>query len=253
MASKMTKTLASNGRMGSRVYPNEPTPMHFTQLFLPKATALPPPATYERKHRHRRGCGSSLGCCCCSVAVTLCSLLLAFVFLLGVAALITWLVLRPVHAPRYSIEDLQMKTFSVTAENALDVDAVYRIRAENPNGKLGFEYGVIDMETSYDGHVFGRSAIAAFSQGHRNVTSLTSQVVVKNFAFVPASVGSALATDVRRGSVALHARGSTRVRVKIGAITSFAVRISVDCDLTVKPPTATSPGSVISKTCKLGR
>lgn len=252
MATKMSKTLSSSGRMGSRVYPNEPTPMHFTQLLFPKASVLPQPATYKPKRRRHRGCGS-LGCCCSSLFGTLCSLLFTLVFLLGIAALITWLVLRPIYAPRYSLEGVQLKTFSVSAQNTLNADVVYTIRAANPNGKIEFKYEVIDLETSYGGQVFGRSAIPAFSQGHRNVATLTSQLVANNYAFVPASVGSTLAADVQRGSVALHARGSTRVRVKVGAITSFAVRVHMDCDFTVKPPTATAPGSVINKTCRVGR
>ncbi|KAG0584639.1 hypothetical protein KC19_3G224900 [Ceratodon purpureus] len=252
MATKMSKTLSGSGRLGSRVYPTEPTPMHFTQLHFPKSSVLPPPATYHHSRRRHRSCGS-LGCCCCSLFATLCSLLFTLVFLLGIATLITWLILRPIYAPRYSLEDVQLKTFSVSPQNALNADVVYGIRTENPNGKIEFKYGVIDMETSYMGQVFGRSAVPAFSQGHRNVTTLTSQLVVKNYEFVPASVGSALATDMQRGSVALHARGSTRVRVKVGAITSFAVRVHVNCDFTVKPPTATSPGSVINKSCRISR
>jgi hypothetical protein len=254
MASKITKTLSSSGRLGSRVHPNEPTPIHFSQLFTPEASVLPAPATYapKQKQRRHRGCGG-LCCCCCSLLAALFFLVLTLVFLLGIVVLITWLVLRPIHAPQYSLENVDLKTFSVTPQNALSADVVYTVRADNPNGKIGFKYGDINMETSYGGQVFGRSAILAFSQGHRNVTTLTSQLVVNNYAFVPASVGSTLATDVQRGSVALHARGSTKVRAKVGAITSFAVSVHVDCDFTVKPPTATSPGSVITKTCKLSR
>ena len=249
MASKISKTFSSGGRMGSRVYPNEPTPLHFSQLFFLKGTAMPAPATYEPKLRHHRG----LGCCCCSILAAVCSLLLLFLFLLGIAVLIAWLVLRPIHAPKYSLERMQLKAFNVTPQNALNADVLYTIMADNPNGKIGFRYGAINIETSYDGQVFGSSVIPAFFQGHRNVTTLTSDLVVDNYAFVPASVGSSLATDMDRGSVALHVRGSTKVRVTVGSFTSFAVRVFVDCDFTVKPPTATSPGSVINKTCTLSR
>lgn len=251
MASKMNRMLSSSSRMGSQVYPQEPTPMHFTQLFYPKATAMPPPATHTNRCR-RRGCGG-LGCCCASICATLCSLLFTLVFILGLAALIAWLVLRPIYAPKYSFGDLQIKTFNLTPQNTLNANIVYNIMASNRNGKIDFKHNAIAVHTSYGGQVFGQASIPAFSQGHRNVTTLTSELVVNNFEFVPASLGTALATDVNRGSVALHARGSAKVRVKVGAITSFAVRVRVDCDFTVKPPTATSPGSVLNKTCVVSK
>lgn len=227
--------------------------MHFTQLFYPKASVVMPPAATHKKPRSRRRCGASLGCCCCSIFATLCSLLFTVTLLLGLATLITWLILRPIHSPKFSVESLQVKTFNVTPQGSLNADILYTVVANNLNGKIGWKYDVITMETSYGGRVFGLTSIPAFSQGHRNVTTVTSGFVIENYKFVPASVGSTLATNVERGSVALHARASAKVRLKVGAITSFPVRVHVNCDFTVKPPTATAPGSVITKTCNLTR
>lgn len=144
-----------------------------------------------------------------------------------------------------------MKTFNVTDQGELNADMVYTVVARNENGKLGFKYDVIDMETSYGGSVFGRSAIPAFSQGTRNVTTLSSGFVVERLAF--GTAGSALKSDVERGLVEIHASAVAKVRVKVGVVTSFAVTVRVNCDLTVKPPTAAAPGSLITKTCKLTR
>jgi hypothetical protein len=153
--------------------------------------------------------------------------------------------------PTFSIDRLDIKTFKVTPQGTtLNADLVYTLVVTNPNKKLGFMYEGVDMETSYGGEVLGRSSVAGFSQGHRNVTTLTTGFVVENAGVRNAS---AIAADSQRGSVGIHSRANAKVRVKAGAITSFQVNVHVDCDFMVKPPTATELGSVISKTCKLTR
>jgi len=178
----------------------------------------------------------------------LCSLLFT---LLDLATLITWLVLRPIHSPTFSIDRLDIKTFNVTPQGTtLNADLVYTFVVTNPNKKLGFKYEGIDVETSYGREVFGRSSVAGFSQGHRNVTTLTTGFVVENAGVRNASV---IAADSQRGNMGIHTRANAKVSVKVGAITSFPVKVHVDCDFMLKPPTATELGSLIMKTCKLTR
>lgn len=218
---------------------------------------LPPPATYSKPYsRRHRGC---TGCCCC-LLTTLCSILVAVVVILGITALVLWLVLRPIHAPTYSINDIQIKTFSVgssnsTANNAtttLSADLLYNITATNPNKHIGIKYDKINIATSYDGEVFAQNTVPSFYSGHQNVTTIVSEFNVTNFA-LSSTAGSALVTAVQSNSVPLHTRADAKVRVKIGSYTSFAVWVHVDCDVSIKPPSGSTSASVISKSCKLTR
>lgn len=237
---------------GSRsyVYPHEPSPLHFTQLYYPKPTVfVPSPATHLKPRRHGY-VASSIRCCCCSLFAAICSLLLTACTLIGLTVFITWLVLRPITAPRYSIDTVEFRSLRViTSNNTLNADVDYTITASNPNSRLGFRYDRMEFETSYRGYVFGRSAVAAFYQGHQNVSMFTSGFVVESFTFAPERFGSELSTDWNSGNIAFHLRGSAKIRARVGVITSMAVNVLVDCDFAVKVPS----GNVTNKICTLTR
>lgn len=244
-------------------YPRDPSPLHFTHLNSPRPNAnfmASPMRSYSfDKERRRRRCGGFASCFCCSILATLCSVFVTAGILLGLTTLIAWLILRPIHAPRYFVDNLEFRSLSVSAPtNELDIatlnaNVMFTITAENRNGKMGFKYDGVGIDTSYRGNVFGYSAVSSFALGHRNTTTLTSEFVVENYLFTPPRLGRDFAADVALASLALHVRASAKVRVKVGVITSFAVKVFVDCDFVVKPPNASAPSSVISKTCKLTR
>lgn len=233
-----------------QVHPSAPeAPMLYDQDKNYRATgspALPPPATYAKPHRrgHRRGIG---GCCCCLLS-TFCSLLLAVVLLAGLTILILWLVLKPVHLPKYSLDNIDIVNFAVGKNNTLNADFVYNITAENPNRKIGIKYDYIDLETSYNGQLFGRSSIPGFYQGHQNTTVLSSELKVQDYA-LQASSATALTTQISDNSVPLHVRANAKVHVRIGKYTSPGFKVRVDCDVTM----GVSPAKLISKSCKLKR
>ncbi|XP_024361846.2 NDR1/HIN1-like protein 10 [Physcomitrium patens] len=216
--------------------------------------AWPPPSTSPNAKSSR-----SWGCCCTTI-VTLCSVLLLLIFLISVAALIFWLIVRPIHAPSYSLKDFNLNSFSITPQYSfgvtprvlLNANFKYTLIANNRNKKIGFKYGDISIETSYAGDVFGRSGIPGFYQGHRNITTLTEDLQVKNYA-LSLSLASALQADVRSGSIPLQSFATTKVGVKIGGLVSFPVKVHLHCEIRVSLPTNSGPGSAIDKRCKLTR
>jgi len=135
----------------------------------------------------------------------------------------------------------------------LTADTVFTITAENSNKRLGFKYESIGIESSYRGHVFGHSEVAKFSLAHGKVTKLESKFVVEDYVLTPGTLGESLAADVKGARVGIHVHAKAKVRVKVGAVTSFPVKVFVDCEVAVKPPQGTDPSSVIEKTCKLTR
>lgn len=212
----------------------------------PSAPEIPPPATYHKPGGRRHHRGGLAGCCCCLLS-TFCSLLLTFLFLAGLTILILWLVLKPVHLPKYSLDNVEVRNFSVTG-TSLNADIAYNITANNPNRKIGIKYDVINLDTSYSGQALGRSVIPGFYQGHQNVTSISSELVVQNAALSQSSA-EVLNNQVVANSVPLHVRADAKVHVRIGKYTSPGFWVRVDCDVTM----GVNPAQLISKSCKLKR
>lgn len=213
---------------------------------MPGATVgpiLPPPATYHASPRRHRG---GLASCCCG----LCSLLLIFLFLVGSAILILWLVLRPVHLPKYTFDNVTISNFTVVSNStSLTGNFVYTLTANNPNRRIGIYYDIINVDTSYDGNVLGRSVVGRFYQGHWNVTTMTTpELNVENYPLT-ASEATILEREIRENSVPIHVRGDAQVRVKIGAYKSPDFWVRVNCDVVV----GVNPSALISKSCKLTR
>jgi hypothetical protein len=233
--------------MADQVHPSEPeAPMLYNQKNSSAPDVMPAPATYAKpRQRGRRGIG---GCCCCLLS-TFCSLLLAFLILAGIQLLVLWLILKPIHLPKYSLNDVDIVNFSVGQNNnTLAADLIYNITAENPNRKIGIKYDYIDLETSYDGQAFGLSSIPGFYQGHQNTTVLTSELNVQDFQLQQSSA-TALQTQIQANNVPLHIRANAKAHVKIGKYTSAGFKVRVDCDVDM----AVTPARLISKSCKLKR
>ena len=224
----------------SYVYPHEPSPLHFTQLYSPMPTVfMPSPATYIKPGRNK--------------CAGLCSLLVAAGALIGTTAFVARLVLKPISAPHYTIDTIKFNPLQLlTPNDTLTADADYTITATNPNRKLGFRYDRVDFETSYQGIVFGRRTVTTFYQDHQNVTTLTSGFAVEKLPFASSQLASAIAADVDIGIVRLHLRGSAKARVNVGVIMFFPVNVFVDCDFVVMNPNlGANPGSVTNMTCTL--
>ncbi|XP_024376769.1 NDR1/HIN1-like protein 10 [Physcomitrium patens] len=157
--------------MGDQVHPGSPS--------------IPPPATYA-KPRHRGCRGRLAGCCCCLLSI-FCTLLFGFLVLAGITILVLWLVLKPIHLPKYSLDNVDFCSFSVGQNNNVNADILYTITANNPKKKIGIKYDNINIESEYDGQVFGHSTAPGFYQGHQNVTTITSEVLVNNYALTSTS------------------------------------------------------------------
>lgn len=206
---------------------------------------LPPPATYHKPRGQKRHRGVA-GCCCCLIS-TFCSLLLALIVAAGITILILWLVLKPIHLPKYSLDNVDVNNFSF-AKSTLNADITYDITANNPNRKIGIKYDRIELETKYEGESLGKSVIPGFYQGHRNVTTLSSELTVVN-AILSSSDSTSLTNQITANNVPLHVRADAKVHVRIGKYTSPGFWVRVDCDVNM----GVSPAKVISKSCKLKR
>ncbi|ERN16146.1 hypothetical protein AMTR_s00030p00214230 [Amborella trichopoda] len=113
---------------------------HFNGAYYgaPQGVTVPPPHAYHRPPRGR-GCGP------CCILTTLLKLVITIMVILGIAALVAWLILHP---------------------NKLDISI------RNPNKKIGICYDKVDAMAYYEGERFSWASLPAFYQGHKNTTVL---------------------------------------------------------------------------------
>jgi subtilase family serine protease len=169
---------------------------------------------------------------------------------LGVAALVIWLVLRPIHTPIYNIRDVNVSKFAYSpSSHALDAAASYTVVAYNGNAKIGIKYDSISIDTSYLGQVFDHAVIPGFYHGHRQNKTLPVSFTTTGFPLT-ATNGALLETNIQAQSVPLLMRVDVTARLKIGAITTASFKVHVNCDVVIKPPAATTPAQVLQQSCR---
>lgn len=199
--------------------------------------------SYGRHNRFRR---------CC---IGLCTCILFIIVVLGLATLITWLVLRRPKATRYNIISASVPTLAVVGDtsNSLYTSQVnaefnFVLQAVNPNRRVGMEYKKFNVQTTFLSVDIGHSSISGFRVGHASsvtamVTTLATGVAVNNI------VGSSLNAQISRQSVYLIVKIDTRARAHIGSYTSFWMWLHSECEVNVTPPSGSGPGSLISSNC----
>lgn len=190
------------------------------------------------------------GCC-----VLICTLLLFAILVLGIATLITYLILRP-RATHYEIVAATVPTLkvfgnseSLTDTSAINAEFIYGLRARNPNRKMSMEYSKFNVQTLFLGVDIGHTSISGFRVGSRSsntvsVTTSASNVVVNNI------VGNTMRSEINQQFVTVQVKIDTRARAHIGSYTSFWMWLHAFCDVNVTPPTDWAPGSFVSAKCR---
>lgn len=213
---------------------------------------LPPNHPSYRVGRRRRS-----PCCCC--LAWSCGILATIVVLLGIAALVLYLVLQP-KSPQFSVTDAHISVFNLSAtplQSApspdaivyLQADVTFTIQAQNPNKKIGIYYDSVDVTLFYDGASIGNGSLPAFYQGFQNTTQLELEMKGQDVPLTQ-SIGTLLESELNNSSssIPLQVKTITQVRVSVGSWKSGDSKFEVDCDVQISNPTA---GSVrlLSKTC----
>ncbi|XP_024374458.1 NDR1/HIN1-like protein 1 [Physcomitrium patens] len=242
--SNMSRTFSNSGF--SRTYSSAPKPFHFTKLHQANMSPLPPPATQKPK-KDNSTCWA-IFCCCFTGCI---SMLITAAIVLGITALIIWLVLRPVHMPRYNIQDVNVVRFAYNSvPRTLDSEVRYVVNANNPNGKIGIRYETITIDTVYMTQNLNQHSIPGFYHGHRNVTLKPASFSTTGLPLDPGT-GAILEGHIATGDVPLVMRVRVKFNLKIGAITTPTFTVKVNCNVHIKPPIGTTPASVLgSPTCK---
>ncbi|CAM6104722.1 unnamed protein product [Calypogeia fissa] len=219
----------------------------------PPFQARPPPPQSARPQLYNDGGYNGRprrrNCCCLFMAWSCCALVL-IIFLLGIAALIFYLVVQP-RAPKYNVEDVRLSNFAITPSGSaglfqLSATTSYSVVARNPNKHIGIYYDIINIDVQSEGATIGQGSVPSFYQGHKNTTIIAGDLQSGNVPLVSA-VGIALQSAEKNGNIPLVVAVDVRVRVKVGGFKTPHFWVHVRCNVDVNPNATGS--QVLSKTC----
>lgn len=213
-------------------YPTGPPPYHTH----PTYGAKPP----------RRRCNPFCRCLCW----TLC-LLLALIVLSAITLGALYLIYRP-KVPSYSVDRLRITTFSIDPASNAQAAFEATVTATNPNAKIGVYYEPgSSLQVAYGNATLCQGHFPAFYQGHRNVTVFP--VVLEGRTRLGDGIAGALQAAQTAGAVPLDFRGDVPVKVKLGALKLWKVRIIVTCRVVVSSLVVDQQISIRSSSCKFNK
>lgn len=141
--------------------------------------------------------------------------LLALIVLVGIAVLITWLVVRPRRLV-YTIEDGSIHNFNFSNNHGLNASFNFVVRSYNPNSKVSVYYDAIEASVEYEDQTLAYSVVDPFFQPHRNVTRLDVKLTAQRVALLGSTY-----RDFRReksaGEIELTVLLKAKIRFKVGS------------------------------------
>lgn len=147
--------------------------------------------------------------------------------LVGLAVLITWLVLRP-EKPKYYLEYGSVSQFEITNDGLVNSKVVFNITTRNPNKRVAIYYDKIDAFLLYDDEEIAWASIPPFFQGHKNTTFL--QTPLSGYlASVPPDTSRDLKLEHSAGKLDLVFKLYARIRFKAEHWKSKHYTLSVRC------------------------
>jgi hypothetical protein len=153
--------------------------------------------------------------------------LLALAAVVGVIALIVYLVLRPTH-PRFYLQDATLRRLDL-ANNGSSAALQVTVASRNPNSRVGVYYDRLDAYASYQyQQVTLAASLPPVYQGHGDVDVWSPVLSGPDVPFAP-YLADALAKDVAAGYLAMQVKLDGRVRWKVGSWISGHYHIFVQC------------------------
>jgi hypothetical protein len=214
---------------------------------------------YNSRGCHRYKCSSSssssLSVCCSYVAVAGIGFLVICA-LLGLIALLIYVILRP-QLPKVGIINVQIRQFNAAGgvgsggNNAvLNLDMNFVVQCVNPNRRLGIDYLQLSILASFQNTSFPVTKVDPFFQVKRSAKLEVANLQVTNFAMASLDDGSALQTAIALNNIPLHAHIDVKAAVQAGSWQTPSFNINFVCDLMVSPPSSPSTaGQLLGVVC----
>lgn len=193
---------------------------------LVRKPSPPEPATHairvssSRRHRGRRRCFLCLLC------------LGAVILFLAATAGALFLAVRP-RVPRYSIDGVSISSFVLTAFTVSPVLAVTVVADNRRNKRVGIYYlDGSDITAVYDGVTLCEGRWPEFYHPPRNETRFITDLRGSAIRLT-AAMQEALTAALTRRKVPLEVNVGVPVRIKLGSVTSWTIKVRVRCEVTV--------------------
>jgi len=154
-------------------------------------------------------------------------IILALIIIVGLAVLISWLVVRPKNL-QYSVEDASIHNFNLTDANHLYANFDFTIRSKNPNSKVSVYYDSIEVSVRYEDQTLATNAVQPFFQPHKNVTRMHARLTAQTVALYD-SVPKDLKLERSSGDIALDVFIRARIRFKVGLLKTKHRTLRVSC------------------------
>ncbi|CAK9157641.1 unnamed protein product [Ilex paraguariensis] len=208
----------------------------------------PPPYRRNIPQYHSRnqkeGGGGCLKCICCCY----CFLFLLILILAGLA-LYFYTVFKP-QMPSYKVEGLDVKSFAVQPDFSLNTEFLVAVKAENPNGHIGFIYGSqSNVTVFYTDSNLCSGQLPAFHQGHENIT--TMKVSLKGKSEFGSGLQQALLENRQSGRIPLLVKVRVPVSIVVGTIPMRQFVVFVNCSLVLDSLSPNKKPGIISSDYKV--
>ncbi|XP_060177075.1 NDR1/HIN1-like protein 10 [Lycium barbarum] len=188
--------------------------------------SIPPPS----KSYHRRG--SSCNPCSCLFGC-LCKIILTIIIILGVIALVVWLVLRP-NKVKFYVTDATLTQFDLsTTNNTLYYDFALNMTVRNPNKRIGIYYDSIEARAMYQGERFASQNLEPFYQGHKNTSTLSPVFKGQSLVLLGDREKSNYNNEKNSGIYEMEVKLYMRIRLKAGRIKTHKIKPKIECDFKV--------------------
>ncbi|KAG4183111.1 hypothetical protein ERO13_A09G087800v2 [Gossypium hirsutum] len=152
--------------------------------------------------------------------------LLTLIVLVGLAVLITWLVIRPKRLV-YTLENGSLQHFNLN-NNHINATFDFVLMAYNPNTKTSVYYDSMESVVSYKDQTLAFDTIDPFHQPHRDTARVESKLVAQNLALSPSTFKD-LRGEKSSGEIEVDVHYKSRVRFKVGMWKSKHRTLKIVC------------------------
>ncbi|KAJ7981433.1 Late embryogenesis abundant protein, LEA-14 [Quillaja saponaria] len=142
-----------------------------------------------------------------------------------------YVFLKP-QTPSYKVDNFSVNVFDVKPDFSLFTEFLVSVKAQNPNEKIGFEYGKGSaVNVMYTGSKLCSGQIPSFFQPHKNTTEI--DVVLKGKSQFGSGMQAALMENRHTGKIPLLVLVKVPVRIVLGQIHLSEFVVNVNCSLVV--------------------
>ncbi|KAL7612230.1 NDR1/HIN1-like protein 13 [Lactuca sativa] len=206
---------------------------------------IPPPENSQKikKLANRKPRRS---CCCRCLGWTIATVLI-LIILLAIATGILYLVFRP-EKLKYSIDNISIGGVNLTSSAPIFPRITVDIRAENPNDKLSVYYnGKGSSVNVYYADVNLCNGVLPTLQQHTNNVTIIKTALRGSNIVLARDDHSRLVSQQGKRNVPLRLKVKAPLKIKIGAVKTWEITVTVKCNVAVDQLTQKS--KIVSENC----